>query len=72
MGIAEAKIDDSFRSSQFHIPGYHPPFRRDRNAYGGGLLVFICSDIIYRALPFECDKVELIPIELTLDKLNGV
>ena len=43
--IQETKLDDSFPEGQFHIQGYLPPFRRDRNRYGGGLLVYIKEHI---------------------------
>lgn len=48
--IAETKIDDSFHLGQFFIDGYHPPFRRDKTAYGGGLLAYVRSDIPCRLL----------------------
>ena len=39
--VSETKIDDSFSTEQFVIPGYKIPYRADRNIYGGGLLVYI-------------------------------
>ena len=42
--ISETKIDESFPLSQFMIDGFSMPYRRDRNAHGGG---FYCiSEII--------------------------
>ena len=38
---SETKIDDSFSTSQFVISGFSTPFRLDRNAKGGGILVYI-------------------------------
>ena len=35
--VVESKIDESFTRQQFAIEGYHLPFRRNRNALGGGL-----------------------------------
>ena len=43
--ISETKIDESFPSNQFTMEGYAPPFRLDRNAHGGGLLIYIREDI---------------------------
>ena len=46
--LSETKIDDSFSTEQFKIPGFSIPFRLDRsyNAGGGpGLLLYIRSDI---------------------------
>ena len=39
--IAETKLDSSFPSAQFIVDGYSAPYRKDRNANGGGLLVNI-------------------------------
>ena len=45
--ISETKLDESFMSSNFLIPGYSIPFRRDRTAYGwgggGGWTSFTCE-----------------------------
>ena len=39
--ISETKLDESFPTSQFSINGFKKPFRYDRNANGGGILVYI-------------------------------
>ena len=39
MIIVESKLNDSFPTSQFLIDGYGIPFRRDRNKFGGGILI---------------------------------
>ena len=49
--IEETKLDDTFPAKSFVIPGYKEPFRKDRNAYGGGIMVFIREDIPSRKLP---------------------
>ena len=36
--VTESKLDDTFPDSQFHIPGYNVPFRKDMNKLGGELL----------------------------------
>ena len=43
--ISETKIDSSFPSAQFHSEGYATPYRLDRNANGGGILLCIGEDI---------------------------
>ena len=43
--IQETKLDSSFADGQFYMEGYSPPFRKDRNAYGGGLLIYIKENI---------------------------
>ena len=36
LGISETKLDPSFSPSQFHIAGYMPSIRADKNRHGGG------------------------------------
>ena len=43
--ISETKIDGSFPQSQFKIEGYAEPFRKDRDRFGGGLLMYVRDDI---------------------------
>ena len=56
--VTETKINDSFPKEQFHFEGYADPLRLDRNCDGGGLLVYVKSDITTRQLKsskFEID-----------------
>ena len=39
--LTETKLDQTFTSGQFKIDGFANPFRRDRDKYGGGLLLYI-------------------------------
>ena len=43
--VAETKIDSSFPKGQFLIDGFAAPYRLDRNKDGGGLLVYMRSNI---------------------------
>ena len=43
--IEETKIDETFPTGQFIIEDYMPPFRKDRNQYGGGLLIYVKDNI---------------------------
>ena len=43
--ISETKIDDTFPGSQFLIKGFSVPYRLDRAAKGGGILLYIREDI---------------------------
>ena len=43
--ISETKIDSTFPDGQFLITGFSTPFRKDRNANGGGLLLYVRNDI---------------------------
>ena len=49
--IEETKLDDTFPAKSFVIPGYKEPFRKDQNAYGGGIMVFIREDIPRESYP---------------------
>ena len=68
--VNESKIDASFTQQQFAIDGYHLPYRRDRNAFGGGIMIFIREDIPCRELIFDNneEKLEGIFIELSTRK----
>ena len=41
--ITETKTDESHQG--FHIDGFNKPFRVDRNAHGGGVMIFVRDDI---------------------------
>ena len=43
--IAETKIDSSFPTAQFRLSNYHTPDLPDNNYKGGGILVYIKSNI---------------------------
>ena len=43
--ISETKIYSSFPLAQFHLEGYATPYRSDRNANGGGILLYTREDI---------------------------
>ena len=51
--VAETKIDDSFPTAQFCIPGYTLPYRCDRNIHGGGLLLYTRVDIPSKLVKFN-------------------
>ena len=71
--VAETKIDATFPTGQFVIEGFATPFRLDRNANGGGLLVYVRSDIPSRQLnSFKFSEgVECISFEINLRERNG-
>ena len=58
--IAETKLDNTFINSQFAVDNYHL-WRADRNSRGGGLLVYIRSDLACdRKNNIECGTIESI------------
>ena len=70
ISISETKLDASFPNAQFKVDGYHfPPFRKDRNGHGGGLIVFVKNDIIAsRFTEYEPQEIECICTKLTIAK----
>ena len=45
MVFSETKLDDSYAATQLLIEGFGKSFRLDRNARGGGLLIYVRTDI---------------------------
>ena len=72
ISISETKLDASFPNAQFKVDGYHfPPFRKDRNGHGGGLIVFVKNDIIAsRFTEYEQKEIECICTKLTIAKIH--
>ena len=66
--ISETKLDESFPEGQFKIPGFATPFRRDRNEFGGGIMVFAREDIPSKLISKETLDIEGIFIELNFRK----
>ena len=68
--VSETKLTENFPDAQFYVEGYNfPPYRRDRNSNGGGLMVFAKKDLITRRIKeLESTKIEIISLELTVSK----
>ena len=65
--ISETKLDESFPSTQFNNDGYNI-LRSDRNAKGGGILVYMQDDIPCKIIPMRNSTIEGFFIELKLRK----
>ena len=72
MIFGETKLDDSYPSAQLLIEGFRKPFRLDRNAYSGGILIYVRSDIPCKQLNEHDfpDKIEVIFVEINLRKIK--
>ena len=72
--ISESKLDASFYSANFIIPGFSTPYRRDRNCFGGGILVYIREYIPSKLLATIQipDHVECLIIEIRLKKIKWI
>ena len=67
--ISETKLDDTFPENQFCISGFHPPYREDRNAKGGGLLLYLRDFIPSRKISVQFHpKIESMIVEINLKK----
>ena len=68
--LAETKLDDSFPSSNFSIPGYNTPYRFDINSKSGGLLIYIKETIPSKELKqlLIPKELQILPIEINLRK----
>ena len=68
--LSETKIDDSFLTGQFHIPGFSTPYRSNRSNHGGGLLLYTRYDIPSKLLSkfIMPNNVECIFIEINIYK----
>ena len=64
--ISETKIESSFPTAQFQIEGY-ATYRLDRNANGGGILLYIWEDILFTLLNFDM-SIESFYIEINIRK----
>ena len=65
--ISETKIDISFPNAQFKIEGYKS-FRKDRDAFGGGLLFYVNEKLNCRSLEIclSYTIIGILPLELRL------
>ena len=68
--IAETKIDASYPTSQFHIPGYKTPYRLDVSYNSGGILVYVKENLPSRILKeFSLPQdIQAITIEINFRK----
>ena len=50
LAVSETKLDSSFPTAQFNLPGFRTPYRKDITARSEGLLVFVNGDIPSRII----------------------
>ena len=48
--LSETKLDKSFPTAQFRIPGYEKRARNDQNKYGGGLIEYVKKGVICKRI----------------------
>ena len=64
--ISETKIDASFPIGQILLNSYSTPFRLDRNAHGGDILLYVREDIPSKLLLVEENPMEGFFVEINL------
>lgn len=47
IAITETHLDDSICDERLFLNGYHPPLRKDRNRFGGGVALYISKHLKY-------------------------
>ena len=63
----ELIADDTFLTSQFSRQGYSTPFRKDRTSKGGGIILYVREDILWKIIktkPNACYESFFIEINL--------
>ena len=65
--ISETNLDESFPSMQFNIDGYNY-FRSDRNANGGGIIMYEWDDNPCKKFPMHNSAIEAFFVESKLRK----
>ena len=72
MVFCETKLDASYPMAQLLIDAFGKPFRLDRNAHGGGLLIYVRSDIPCKQVNNHefSDGMEGIFVEINFRKLK--
>ena len=68
--ITETKLYGTFPLSRFHIDGFSPPYRLDRNRNGDGIIIYIREDISSKMVAKHCfpKDIEALFIELNFRK----
>ena len=69
--IAETKLDTSFPTAQFLMPGFHKPFRLDVITSSGGLLVCVKRSLPARELEAYKLQFNIQPIHFEINLRNG-
>ena len=71
--VSETKLDESFPRGQFAIEGISISIRFDRNNEGGGIIIYVRSDIPCKEIKYNLpNNIEGIFIELNLRKKKWI
>ena len=64
--ILETKVDEHFPKGNFLIEGFSTSYKLDRDSKGGGIMLYVRTDIPSDLLAFEDKPIESLFIELNL------
>ena len=66
--VGETKLDSSFQSNQFTISGFRIPIRPEISSNGGGILVYVKEDILFKKIEsLEVPRdILAIPVEISI------
>ena len=63
--VTESHLDNNVDSAELSIEGYSSPFRKDRNAHGGGVLVYVSNQLMAKRIQdIETPDIESIWLEI--------
>ena len=71
--IEETKINSDFKTDIFLVNNYQKPMRRDRNEYGGGIMLYARKGVVCNRVPaLETPSLELLCSELIVNKKKWI
>ena len=61
LAIEETKISSNFKAETFLVNNYQKPMRRDRNEFGGGIMLYVRKGVVCNRVPvLETPSLELL------------
>ena len=71
--ISETHLNEDVKSDDLLLKGYQKPVRRDRNRHGGGVAIFVKSNIYFCVKPeFNSDEIEILWIEICISNMRAM
>ena len=70
LAVSETKLDSSFPTGQFNLPGFRTPYRNVLSGKSGGLFVYVNSNIPSKVLKIpDCTSdIQVIPVKINFKK----
>ena len=71
--IEETKINSDFKTESFLVNNYQKPMRRDRNEFGGGIMLYARKGVVCNRVPtLETRSLELLCSEMIVNKKKWI